>query len=75
MSQVSSAIKATLRAIPVALATTIALAALRPASADAAESGPSNPAATASTPDADQDAVSPNGGSRRRGRCAGRRDW
>jgi hypothetical protein len=59
MSQVSFAIKATLRAIPVALATTIALTALRPASADAAEPSPSNPPAAASAPDADQDADQP----------------
>jgi len=59
MSHVSFAIKATLRAIPVALATTIALAALRPASADAAEPSPSTPQAAASAPDADQDADQP----------------
>lgn len=56
MSQVSFAIKATLRGIPVALATTIALAALRPASAAPAGPSPSTPQATASAPGADQEA-------------------
>jgi len=59
MSQVSFAIKATLRAIPVALATTIALAALRPASADAAEPSPSTPQAPASAPETDEEVDQP----------------
>jgi iron complex outermembrane receptor protein len=59
MSQVSFAIKATLRAIPVALATTIALAALRPASADAAEPSPSTPQAAASAPETDEEVDQP----------------
>jgi iron complex outermembrane recepter protein len=59
MSQVSFAIKTTLRAIPVALATTIALAALRPASADAAEPGPSTPQAAASAPETDEEVDQP----------------
>ena len=60
MSQVSFAIKATLRGIPVALATTVALAALRPACADTPP-GPSSstPQVVSSAPGADQVADEP----------------
>jgi hypothetical protein len=52
MSQVSFAIKATLHGIPLALATTIAVAALRPASAASAGPSPSTAQAAASAPGA-----------------------
>jgi hypothetical protein len=55
MSQASSINKPTVLAIPVALVTIIALAALQTASADAAGPSPSNPPATAAAPNADQD--------------------
>jgi len=55
MSQVSFAIKATLRGIPVALATTIAVAGIRPACAASAAPSPSTPQAAASAPAADQE--------------------
>jgi iron complex outermembrane receptor protein len=59
MSQVSFAIKATLRRIPLALATTIAVAALRPASAASAGPSPSTAQAAASAPGADPEVEQP----------------
>lgn len=55
MSQVLFAIKAALRGIPAALATTILLAALRPVCAAPAGPSPSTPQAAASAPGADQE--------------------
>jgi hypothetical protein len=59
MSQVSFAIKATLRRIPLALATTIAVVALRPASAASAGPSPSSAQAAASAPGADPEVEPP----------------
>jgi len=59
MSQVSFAIKATLRSIPLALATTIAVTALRPASAASAGPSPSTAQAAASAPGADPEVEQP----------------
>ena len=59
MSQVSFAIKATLRRVPFALAATIAVAALRPASATSAGPSPSTAQAAASAPGADPEVEQP----------------
>jgi hypothetical protein len=59
MSHVSFSIKATLRGIPLALATTIAVAALRPASAASAGPSPSTAQAAAPAPGADPQAEQP----------------
>jgi iron complex outermembrane receptor protein len=57
MSQVAFAIKATLRRIPLALATTIAVAALRPAAS--AEPSASTAQSSASTPSAEREVEQP----------------
>jgi hypothetical protein len=59
MSQVSFVIKGTLRRIPIALATTIAVAALRPASAASAGPSPSTAQAPASARGADPEVEQP----------------
>src|ERR1700760_3900698 len=59
MSQVSFAIRTPLRGIPVALAITIALAALRPASAASTQPSPSTLEAAASAQGGDQEADEP----------------